>query len=98
MLLNIEKSRAIIRGEIELPKGLKGTSAIIAMEEYLKKNPNAEMAYELANSPLVSETSAAAQELRIAAEREPDSFTAKIQELKRNLENEVKDTCKKNKS
>lgn len=79
---SLDDARAVIRGEQPLPSGLKGTALITAMEDYIKKNPDADMAYELANSPLVSHTSEAAQEMRLAAEREPDSAAAKIQELR----------------
>ena len=48
------------------------------------------MAYELANSPLVSRTSAAAQELRLAAERQPDSLALKLRELRQIREDAVK--------
>lgn len=82
---DLEKSRSIIRGEEPLPDGLKGTALITAMEEHLKNNPDADIAQELANSPLVSATSEAAQELRLAAERTPDSATSKLSELKKSL-------------
>lgn len=80
---NLDDARAMIRGEKPLPEGLRGISLITAMEEHLKANPDADIAYELANSPLVSETSKAAQELRLAAERTPDSATAKLAEIKK---------------
>lgn len=76
------QARAAIRGEAPLPEGLKGTALITAMEEHIKANPSGDLAYELANSPLVSATSHAAQEMRLAAERVPDSITAKYQEIK----------------
>jgi hypothetical protein len=79
---NIDTARAVVRGEQPLPEGLRGTALITAMEEHIKANPNPEMAYELANSPLVSEGSAAAQEMRLMAERVPDSITAKYREIK----------------
>ncbi len=77
-----EQAMRVIRGEDPLPEGLRGTALVVAAEEHIKATGNARMAYELANSPLVSETSAAAQELRLAAEREPDSLTRKLQEVK----------------
>lgn len=80
---NIQDARAILRGEKELPNGLKGTAVIKAIEDSLLKNPDSELAYELANSKLITGTSEAAQELRLAAERDPDSATAKIQEIKK---------------
>lgn len=79
---SLDDARAIIRGDKPLPDGLRGTALITAMEEHIKANPNGELAYELANSPIVSATSAAAQEMRLAAERVPDSITARFQEIK----------------
>jgi hypothetical protein len=87
---NLEVARAIVRGEKPLPEGLHGTSLITAMEEYIKAHPSTDLAYELANSRLISETSVAAQELRLAAERTPDSATAKIIEIKKAREAKVK--------
>jgi hypothetical protein len=77
-----QHARAIVRGEAPLPEGLRGTSLITAMEEHLLRNPDAQVAYELANSPLTSATSAAAQEMRLMRERVPDSLTAKFSEIK----------------
>lgn len=79
---SLDDARAVIRGEKPLPDGLKGTALITAMEDYIKKNPDPDLAYELANSPLVSATSEAAQEMRLAAERTPDSAAAKLSEIK----------------
>lgn len=82
---DLENARSIVRGDTPLPGKLRGTSLITAMEEHLKNNPDGDISHELANSPLVSATTRAAQELRLAAEREPDSFTAKMAELKKSL-------------
>lgn len=79
---DFERARRIIRGEEPLPPELRGGALIKAMEDVIKKNGNGDLAHELANSPLVSRTSAAAQELRLAAEREPDSLAARLQALK----------------
>lgn len=87
---DIELARKVVSGTEPLPSGLRGTSLITAMEEYIKRNPNPEIARELANSPLVTATSTAAQELRLAAERVPDSATAKLQEVKRAREMAIK--------
>jgi len=92
---DVETARKIVRGEQPLPEGLRGTALITAMEEHIKQNPSADLAYELANSPLVSETSAAAQEMRLAAERTPDSATAKIMEVKKARESQIKDLSTK---
>ena len=83
LMRDLEKASKVIRGEEPLPEGLRGTALITAAEGYIKETGDAKLAYELANSPLVSETSAAAQEMRLAAEREQDSLTKKFQELKK---------------
>ena len=81
---DLETARGIVRGEIPLPEGLKGTALITAMEEHLVKNPDAQIALELAKSPLVSGTSQAAQELRLAGERDPYSPLELIKKLEDN--------------
>jgi len=73
---SLTDARAIIRGDAPLPSGLRGTALITAMEEHLLIRPDAQTAYELANSPLVTKTSEAAQEMRLMAERSPDAITA----------------------
>ena len=87
---DINEARAVIRGEKPLPEGLKGTALITAMEDYAKREANGELASELANSPLVSGTSAAAQELRLAAERDPMSPVKAIQDINKLLSETVK--------
>jgi len=82
VLKDIERTRRIIRGEEPLPEGLRGTALIAATEARIKATGDGKLAYELANSPLVSRTSLAAQELRLAAERVPDSLTVRMRELK----------------
>lgn len=81
----IDNARAVIRGDEPLPEGLKGEAVIAAAEEYLIENPNAEMAEELANSPLVTANSESAQGLSLSRMRTPDSATAKLQQLKQKL-------------
>lgn len=87
---NLDEARAIIRGEKPLPKGLRGTALIIAAEDHIEKTGDAQMAYDLANSPLTSETSAAAQEMRLAAERKPDGIAQKLLDLKKAREDAIK--------
>jgi len=79
---DIDNARAMIRGEKPLPKNLEGVALIAEMEKYLKTHPDDEIAYELANSPLVTETSEQARGLSVARMRERDSFAYKISELK----------------
>jgi len=87
---DINEVRRIIRGDKPLPGGLKGTALITAMEEHIKKTADGTLASELANSPLVSGTSAAAQELRLAAERDPESPVKAIQDINKILGETVK--------
>ncbi len=87
---NIDEARKVVRGEKPLPEGLKGTALITAMEEHIKKTANGELASELASSPLVSGTSAAAQELRLAAERDPESPVKAIEDINKILNETIK--------
>ena len=89
VMRDIEQARRILRGEEDLPAGLKGISLITAVEEQIAKTGDMELAYELANSPLISGVSAAAQELRLAAERIPDSATLRLQQLKNRIDKKI---------
>jgi hypothetical protein len=87
---DINEAKAIIRGEVPLPQGLNPIYAIKAMEDYAIKTKDGKLMADLANSPLVSESSVAAQTLRMAAERNPDSAVFKLRELKLERENAAK--------
>ena len=84
---NLDDARAMIRGEKTLPDGLRGIALIDAMERHIKTLPDGdlkdELVQELGSSKLVSETSTHAQETALAGMREPDSFTAKMNEINR---------------
>jgi hypothetical protein len=92
---DIELARKMIRGEESLPSNLNSMALVKAFEEFVMKNKNADMAYELANSPHITGSSVAAQTLRLAAERTPDSATSKLIEIKKAREAKVKDLPKK---
>ena len=92
---DIETVKKIVRGEQELPAGLKGTALVTAVEEYIKTNKDSQLAYELANSNLITATSEAGQELRLAAEREQDSATAKLLEVRKYREQKAEKATKK---
>lgn len=87
VISDLDNARAIIRGEKPKPEGVSGIAIIDAMERHLKTFPDGdlrdELAEELGNSKLVSETSTHAQETALAGMREPDSFTAKMNEINR---------------
>lgn len=86
MKSDIEKAKRIATGKEDLPAGLKGTTALTAMEDYAMETRDGALAAELARSPLVTETSVAGQTLRLSAERTPDSASAKIQEIAKERE------------
>lgn len=80
---DIERARRIVTGAEALPDGLRAGMLIKTLEEYAMKTGDPELAFELANSQLVSETSIHAQELRLLAERSPDSATARLNQIKK---------------
>ena len=79
----MDNLRATIRGEEPLPKGMTNFSAILAAEAQLAKKPNADLAYDLANSPLVTAVSEAASELSSGQYRVQDSATLRLQKIKK---------------
>jgi len=90
MMENIDKAKRMAIGEESLDSNIKGAMLVKMMEDYAMDQKDGEFILELANSPLVSETSEAGQTLRLIREREPDSATAKMQEVKKERENAAK--------
>lgn len=80
---DILKAKSVLSGIEPLPDGLRGSSLITALEDYAIKNGDAQLLKEIARSPLTSETSIHAQEMRLLAERNPDSPVAAIQAIKK---------------
>lgn len=80
---DFERAERIVLGQERLPDGLLGGTIIKAMEDYAMKNNDVELALAIAKSPLTAETSIHAQEMRMLAERNPDSAVANIQKLER---------------
>lgn len=78
---DIESAKAAALGKEPLPDGLRPEALVVAMKEWLKKNPDPEFAIEFVKSPLLSETSAHAQALRILREQEPNSVVSMIKDL-----------------
>jgi hypothetical protein len=83
---DLNSARAMVRGEIPLPENIRGAALITGMEDYAVKNGDSEMLRELAQSPLASETSRSAQELRLLAERNPDSPVTAMQDIAKTRE------------
>jgi hypothetical protein len=82
-LLNDDFDNAIkmVKGEIPVNEGIKPEMLIKTVEDYAQAKGDVNLLRELAKSPLVSETSAHAQALRILAERNPESALANIQKV-----------------
>lgn len=80
---DFEFARNIIKGVEPIPQGLNPMALIKTMEDYALNTRDGVLAQELINSPLITETSTAAQTLRLAAERDPDSATAKMLEIRK---------------
>lgn len=90
MNTDIERAKRIVSGEEKLPDGVLAGSIIKAMEDYALKEGDVQLALDIANSPLTAETSIHAQEMRMLAERDPDSAVAAIQKLKKIKEEAAK--------
>lgn len=71
----------ILKGQENLPEGIRGGAFIKAVEDYGEKTRNAELLDVLSNSHFTSETSLHAQEQRLLRERNPNSVVAKKQEI-----------------
>jgi hypothetical protein len=76
----------VISGEQPLPTGLRATAVIKAVEEHPTYGKDPEVLRSLAKSPLNSEASHSAQELRLAAERDQFSPVRKIGEVQKTRE------------
>lgn len=76
----------VISGEKPLPQGLRATAVIKAVEEHPEFSKDGSMLKALAKSPLNSESSRSAQELRLAAERDKFSATNNIKQLQQTKE------------
>ena len=79
----MDNLRATIRGEEPLPAGMTNFTAILAAEAHLKAKPNADLAFDLANSRLVTAVSEAASELASGQMRVQDSATFRLQKIKK---------------
>jgi hypothetical protein len=77
------RARSVVLGESPLPHGLRGASLLTAMEDHAIRTGNVSLLQDLARSPLTAETSVHAQELRLLAERNPESPLAAIQKISR---------------
>ena len=81
MIQDINRAKRIATGKEALPKDLLGITAWKAMETYAMETNDAQLALDLAKSPIATENSEAAQTLSFTRGRDPDTATAKIQEV-----------------
>jgi len=79
---NIDKALSILHGNEPLPDGMRGAPIITALEDYAVKTQDLELLQDIARSPLTSETSVHAQEMRLLAERDPESAISAIDQVK----------------
>lgn len=76
-----EQALKILDGSEKLPSDLRAGTLIKAMEDIATKNADGDLLQRVAKSPLTGETSVHAQELRMLAERNPDSPVAVIKDV-----------------
>jgi len=81
----IDNARAVVRGDVPMPEGLKAAPLMAEMERYAKENPKdaGAIMHELANSHLATTISTGASETSFARMREQDSATAKLAEIRK---------------
>ena len=95
----VEHLKKILKGEAPLPEGAKSAPFVVNMEKFIKDHPelnkNGELSYELANSVHTSAFSEAASQLGLSQNREQDSFTKKINEIKKAKEIKAKSSPEK---
>lgn len=100
LFYNLMKSKPesvsrMIRGEEPVPSNLRAASIIHYGEKYALENNNVQLLRDLAKSPLASEISISAQEMRIARERYGDSPVKLIQDIQKVRETRVEKSTKK---
>jgi len=78
---DIGKVRDIVTGKEPLPGGMSGSMFIKGVEDYVEISGDLDLLRSMATSPLVSETSIHASEMRLLRERDKSSVLAKIQDL-----------------
>lgn len=78
---DVEKARSIIRGETELPSEISGSMLVKGLEDYANKTKDPSLLRELAQSPIAGENSVHAQELRLSAERDPNSTVSALKDV-----------------
>lgn len=86
---DFERAQRIVTGEEPVPPGISGSFFLNAMDEYNRHTNDVELAEKIANSPIGSAGSIHAQEMRFMRERNPDSSSYRISEVKETREKSV---------
>ena len=82
----IEEHIKFATGEESLPQGMKPATALSIAEDYAMETKNGELAAKLAHSPLATQISESASAVSLSRMRTPDSATAKIREVNKELQ------------
>ena len=75
------KAVQIAMGEQTPPDGVLANSVFVALENYAIDTKNVDLIRKLANSPLTLKATGMGQEIRMLAERNPESAVTKIREI-----------------
>lgn len=87
LISNREELEKVVSGEKPLPDGLRATALIAAVRHDAELAKDGEFLRKLASSPLASESSYSAQELRLARENAAGDPVEAIKNLKKTREN-----------
>ncbi len=87
---DIEQARRMIVGDEPIPSSISPTLLLKAVEDHALRTNDVGLIKDLARSPITSESSIHAQEMRMMAERNPDSAVARLQEIKKIKEESIK--------
>lgn len=79
---DFEKAERILTGDEPVPVGMSGSMFLIAMEDYAGHTNDVELTEKIANSPIASETSIHASEMRLLRERNSDSPASQMTDIK----------------
>ena len=92
---DIEKAKRMVRGDEPVPDNLRGSSLIVGLEEHALRRGDVTLLRDLSKSPLTAETSRFAQELRVLAERAPESPVRIMQDITKARETALEKRTKK---
>jgi hypothetical protein len=83
---DIEQIKRIATGKESLPEGMKPATPLSIAEDHAMETKDGQLALDLARSPLATQISESASEVSLSRMRTPDSASAKIKEVHRELE------------